>query len=83
MRSASRSWRTLASSRTEGLRGDGDTFAAALTGGYHIAFVVAAGLVVTAIVVAVTVLRPGRAWQLADAEAAEPEIPQPAWSEAA
>ena len=73
---------TLASSRTEGLRGDGDTFAAALTGGYHTAFVVAAGLVVTAMVVAVTVLRP-ESVAAADAEAAEPEIPEPAWSEAA
>ena len=36
-----------------------ESTASALTGGYHLAFVIAAGLVVAAIVVALTVLRGG------------------------
>jgi EmrB/QacA subfamily drug resistance transporter len=74
---------TLSASRTEGLIADGDSRAAALTGGYHLAFWIAAGLVAAAIVVALTVLRP-------EAEAAEepggerePGGSEPAYCEAA
>ena len=74
---------TLASSRTEALRAGGDSLGVGLTGGYHLAFSVAAGLVVAAIGLAVTVLR-HEGLAAAEAEAAtEPEIPEPAWSEAA
>jgi MFS family permease len=55
---------TLSASHTEGLLGDGEAAAAALTGGYRFAFWIAAGLVAAAIVVALTVLKP-------DAEPAE------------
>jgi EmrB/QacA subfamily drug resistance transporter len=65
---------TLATSRTDSLLADGESSVAALTGGYHLAFGVAAGILVAAIVVALTVLRP----QKAPAVAAEP-----AYSEAA
>ena len=36
---------TLSSTRTDNLLADGQGRAAALTGGYHLAFIVAAGLV--------------------------------------
>jgi EmrB/QacA subfamily drug resistance transporter len=48
---------TLAASRTEALRADGRDGAAALTGGYHLAFGVSAGLLVAAFAVALFVLR--------------------------
>ena len=49
---------TLAASGTEGLLAAGESEAPALTGGYHLAFTVAAALLVVAFVVAATVLRP-------------------------
>lgn len=49
---------TLASSRTDRLRTAGSSEAVALTGGYHLAFAVGAGLLLVALLVAVTVLRP-------------------------
>jgi MFS family permease len=57
---------TLSASRTEALTGQGQATAAALVSGYHLAFWIAAGLVVTAMVVALVVLEP------AQAPAAEP-----------
>jgi EmrB/QacA subfamily drug resistance transporter len=48
---------TLSASRTEDLVADGESTASALTSGYHFAFVVAAGLVIAAIGVTLTVLR--------------------------
>jgi len=48
---------TLASDRTESLRAQGDSVASALTGGYQLAFLVAAGLVGAAILLATVVLR--------------------------
>jgi EmrB/QacA subfamily drug resistance transporter len=60
---------TLATSRTEGLLADGESVAAALNGGYHLAYLVGAVLTVVGIVVALVVLRsPGRE----EAGAAEP-----------
>jgi hypothetical protein len=60
---------TLAATRTGDLRGAGDSTAAALTGGYHLAFLIGAGLVVAAIAVAVIVLQPERkAAQAVEAE---------------
>jgi EmrB/QacA subfamily drug resistance transporter len=49
---------TLSAARTHHLLGQGQSSAAALTGGYHLAFWVAAALVLGAIVVAATVLEP-------------------------
>jgi EmrB/QacA subfamily drug resistance transporter len=77
---------TLAATRSDQLLANGDPTASALTGGYHYAFVVAAGLVVAAIVVALTVLRGGRS---RPAEQEEParrmdfDGAEPAYSEAA
>jgi EmrB/QacA subfamily drug resistance transporter len=51
---------TLSASRSDELIGAGQTTAAALTGGYHLAFGVGAALVLVAIVVALTVLEPER-----------------------
>ncbi|GHB03698.1 MFS transporter [Streptomyces chryseus] len=48
---------TLAASRTESLAAAGRSRAEALTGGYHLAFAVGAGLLLTAFVIALTMLR--------------------------
>ena len=69
---------TLATTRTQHLLSRGDGSASALTGGYHLAFIVAAGLVVAALVVAITVLSSGR---VEEAEA-RLDAPEPAYSEA-
>jgi EmrB/QacA subfamily drug resistance transporter len=61
---------TLSTTRTESLRGSGHSAAEALTGGYHVGFLIGAGLVLAAIAVAVAVLRPERkAARAAGAEA--------------
>jgi len=74
---------TLSTSRTNHLLADGESSASALTGGYHLAFAIAAGLVVAAIVVAATVLRGERAVAVQDAPAAEDLPEEIAYSEAA
>jgi EmrB/QacA subfamily drug resistance transporter len=51
---------TVSATRTESLLADGDSTVTALTGGYRLAFVIAAALVVGAIAVAAVVLRPER-----------------------
>jgi EmrB/QacA subfamily drug resistance transporter len=51
---------TLSSGRTDALLEAGDSTAAALTGGYHLAFLVGAGLMTVGILLALTVLRPER-----------------------
>jgi EmrB/QacA subfamily drug resistance transporter len=61
---------TLSETRTENLLAEGEDRLAALTGGYHVGFIVGAALVGIAIVVAVTVLREARP---AMHPAAEPE----------
>ncbi|MGW6393839.1 MFS transporter [Streptomyces sp. NPDC055103] len=58
---------TLAASRTESLTAAGRSTAEALTGGYHLAFAVGTALVLAALAVALTVLRPARK---------QPEAPQ-------
>jgi MFS family permease len=49
---------TLATTRTQHLLAAGDSNASALTGGFHLAFLIGAGLVIAAIGVALTVLEP-------------------------
>jgi hypothetical protein len=72
---------TLATERTSGLLADGESNAAALNSGYHLAYLVGAVLVVAAIAVAIWVLQPeDRAGQ----EQTEHEAPprgEPAYSE--
>jgi EmrB/QacA subfamily drug resistance transporter len=73
---------TLSASRTETLVERGSSNAAALTSGYHLAFWIAAALVVAAIVVALTVIEPEA--KAAEEFAAEDEAgAQPARAEAA
>jgi EmrB/QacA subfamily drug resistance transporter len=75
---------TLATTRTENLVAEGASTASALTSGYHLAFLIGAGLVAVALTVAIAVLRPSA---VPEAEAtAEPEQLlelEPALSEAA
>ena len=49
---------TLSTERTKALLEDGESTAAALTGGFHLAYLIGAALAVVAIVAAVTILRP-------------------------
>jgi EmrB/QacA subfamily drug resistance transporter len=75
---------TLSTSRSDSLQAAGHSTASALTGGYHLAFWVAAGLVLAAIAVAALVIQPEHeaAEQFAEEEAEE--IPgEAAYSEAA
>ena len=75
---------TLATSRTETLLENGDSAASALTGGYHLAFLVGAGLVAAAMAVVFGVLRSdGGAGEQPEAEVAEIGAPEPAYREAA
>jgi EmrB/QacA subfamily drug resistance transporter len=63
---------TLATSRTDQLLASGQSAPAALTGGYHLAFGISAGLLAAAIAVAATVLRSEDGVQV-EAEAARSE----------
>jgi EmrB/QacA subfamily drug resistance transporter len=75
---------TLSTSRTDSLLESGESTASALTGGYHLAFFIAAGLVALAIVVALTVLQSEAVAQDEVAvEELEPAPAEPAYSEAA
>jgi EmrB/QacA subfamily drug resistance transporter len=49
---------TFATERTDGLLADGESAASALTSGYHLAYLIGAGLVAVALVIAMTVMRP-------------------------
>ncbi len=67
---------TLATTRTGTLQAHGASTAAALTGGYHLAFTIAAGLLLAAIAIGLVLLRPGQALQSpAGAEAEEFSLP--------
>jgi EmrB/QacA subfamily drug resistance transporter len=72
---------TLSTTHTESLVAGGESTASGLTGGYHLAFIIGAALVVAAIGVAVSMLRP----QAHAEEEGEIEAPaaEPAYSEAA
>jgi EmrB/QacA subfamily drug resistance transporter len=72
---------TLSAARSEGLIENGTSAAAALTGGYQLSFLIGAGLVAAAIVVAVTVLQPER--RAMEGLQAEPAGVEPADCEAA
>jgi EmrB/QacA subfamily drug resistance transporter len=65
---------TLSATRTENLLDGGDSTAEALTGGYHLAFIIAAGLVAIAVVVATTVLTPKAEVQQAEEPEASPAL---------
>jgi EmrB/QacA subfamily drug resistance transporter len=66
---------TVSASRTEALAAKGESAAAALTGGYHLAFLIAAGLVVAAIAVTLAVLESAPEAAAHAEQAAEPAEP--------
>jgi EmrB/QacA subfamily drug resistance transporter len=74
---------TLSATRSDGLIEGGEATSSALTSGYHLAFLIGAGLVVAAIVVAVTVLQPEEQAEKRVAAEAEPAGAEAAYSEAA
>jgi EmrB/QacA subfamily drug resistance transporter len=65
---------TLATTRSGTLQAHGASSAAALTGGYHLAFTIAAVLVLSAIAVGVVLLRPNQAVPVVGEAAAEDDI---------
>jgi predicted MFS family arabinose efflux permease len=67
---------TLSASRSSNLAATGSDVKAALTGGYHLAFWVAAGLVAVSIAVALSVLEPAPATGSASASEAEQRSPE-------
>ncbi len=77
---------TLATERTDGLLADGASHAAALNSGFHLAYLVGAGLVGIALAIAVFVLRsepvPAAAEPGQQPEHARGETREPAYSEA-
>jgi hypothetical protein len=48
---------TFATERTDGLLADGESVASALTSGYHLAYLIGAGLVAVGLVIVLTVMR--------------------------
>jgi MFS family permease len=74
---------TLSTTRTAHLAKAGKSTAESLVGGYHLAFIVAAALVVAAFVVAVTVLEQVKQPDAAVEAGREPDGSEPAYSEAA
>ena len=71
---------TLSTTRTESLRAAGDSASSALTSGYHLAFTIAVALVVGALALAVTLLRPETA-PVPAASAEDVRGARPAFSE--
>ena len=77
---------TLSTTRTENLLASGDSQASALTGGFHLAFLIGAGLVVAALAVAASVLKPAATLQeVPEVDGPEVEMnrDEPAYQEAA
>jgi EmrB/QacA subfamily drug resistance transporter len=74
---------TLSATRSRDLIGGGEATAAALTSGYHLAFLIGAALVGAAIVVALTVIRPEERQASPAGVHAAPLGAEPACSEAA
>ena len=74
---------TLSSEHSDSLIADGEPTQQALTSGYHFAFWIGAALVLGAIVVALTVLKPDEVTDGEHAEQSEGRSAEPAYSEAA
>jgi EmrB/QacA subfamily drug resistance transporter len=74
---------TLSATRSGDLIGTGKATADALTSGYHLAFLIGAGLVLAALVIAVTVLKPVQPAEAPAATDREPAGAQQVCSEAA
>ncbi len=73
---------TLATTETSSRRAAGEQVAEALNGGYHLAYAIGAGLVLAAIGVALTLMRPERA-AAQEAEVVEMRRAEPAYERAA
>jgi EmrB/QacA subfamily drug resistance transporter len=78
---------TISTERTQSLLADGESTAAALTGGFHVAYLIGAACAVVAIVVAATVLRSESPAEVAAHAGADPHgahegAGEPAYSEA-
>jgi len=73
---------TLSTERTDTLLGEGVAEASALTSGYHLAYLLGAGLAAIAALIAIFVLRPAPAPAPHGAGEQQPEAPEPAYSEA-
>jgi EmrB/QacA subfamily drug resistance transporter len=74
---------TFAAERTDSLKAHGAAAAAALNSGYHLAYLIGAGLVAAAIVIAVAVLRPS-APAVAEPQPAADQVPvtgEPAYAD--
>ena len=72
---------TLSTTRTEHLREAGSSFASALNGGYHLAYLIGATLVLASLVITVVVLKPVQQPQAAAGDERAPSG-EPAYSEA-
>ena len=75
---------TLATDRTDGLLADGESALSALNSGFHVAYLIGAGLVAVAFAVAVTVLRDPSPEAMAAAHGGGQEVegePEPALAE--
>jgi EmrB/QacA subfamily drug resistance transporter len=73
---------TLSTERTQSLVDGGTSQAAALTSGYHLAYLIGAGLAAIAVAIAIFVLRSPEPMQAPEAEAeGEEKRPEPAYSE--
>ena len=77
---------TLSATRSDNLLADGESVASALTGGYHLAFLIGAGLVLASVIIAVLVLEPAEPHQAQaeteDASESGSADTEPAYSEA-
>jgi EmrB/QacA subfamily drug resistance transporter len=74
---------TLSTTRSDNLIADGHSTVSALTSGYHLAFLIGAGLVIAALGIALTVLQPEKQAEAEVAgEAGAVAPPEPAYSEA-
>jgi EmrB/QacA subfamily drug resistance transporter len=67
---------TLATTRTGTLQAHGASTATALTGGYHLAFTIAAALLLAAIAIGLVLLRPGAALHAVPAATEEVSLPE-------
>jgi EmrB/QacA subfamily drug resistance transporter len=74
---------TLSSTRSDNLIADGVSESSALTSGYHLAFLIGAILIASAIALAVTVLEPETEGNEEGAHAERGHAPEPAYAEAA
>ena len=74
---------TVSTSRTDKLAAAGESAASALVGGYRVAYLIGAGLLLVAAIAAATVVQAEKKAEAQVAEAPHAHGVEPAWSEAA